>query len=123
MKIVQATRHTHIKRLDDVVVLKPHGDLTGGEETDELESLIDAADHEGVRCLVVNLAAVGWMNAIAIARLVGGHLKFEKRKARMVLCNLETKLESVFAITKLTLEMDVYATEEDAIAGFASASS
>ena len=53
-----ATRHSHVRRLDSVVVIKPHGDLIGGPETDDLEALIDQFDTEGVSCLVINLAAI-----------------------------------------------------------------
>src|SRR5437773_10455287 len=92
MKGMQALKHTHVKRLNGTVVIKPHGDLTGGPETDELETLVDQLDAEGVRCLVVNLAAVGIMNSLALSRIIRAHVKFTNRAARALLCIPETRI-------------------------------
>jgi len=119
MKQTYATAHCHVKRIDRVAVLKPHGNLMGGPETDELEKLIDEFDGQGIRCLVVNLADVAMMNSLGIGRLVSGHVKFKKRDARMNLCNLDKRIENIFVITKLSLEFNVYPSEEEAIAGCA----
>jgi len=89
----------------------------GGEETDELEKLIDEFDAARVRCLVVNLVDVGMMNSLSIGRLVRGHLKFKKRNARMHLCNVDAKLINVFVITKLSIEFNVFASEDAAVQG------
>jgi anti-anti-sigma factor len=115
-----ATKHTHVKRLNGTVILKPHGSMTGGDETDEVEKLIEQFNTEGVSCLVVNLADVGMMNSLAISRLVAGHLKFSKRNARVNLCNLDKRIDSIFVIAKLSLVFNVYQTEEAAIAACAS---
>jgi anti-anti-sigma factor len=119
MKETYATKHAHVKRINGVVILKPHGNLMGGEETDELEKLVDQFDGEGIACLVVNLVDVGMMNSLAISQLIRGHLKFTKRNARMHLCNLDSRIQNVFVIAKLSLVFNTYPSEEAAIAGFA----
>jgi len=119
MKETYATKHIHVKRFDTVAVLKPHGNLMGGEETDELERLIAEFDSKEYRCLVINLVDVGMVNSLALSRLIGGHLKFAKRNARMSLCNLDRRIENIFVITKLSMEITVYPSEEAAIAGCA----
>jgi anti-anti-sigma factor len=119
MAHTQALKHTHVKRVDGVVVIKPHGDLTGGAETDELETLVDQLDEEGVRCLVVNLAAVGIMSSLALSRIIRAHVKFTKRGARVHLCNLDTRIEAVFVIAKLSMVFPVYQDETAAIAACA----
>ena len=116
---IQATKHTHIKRLGAVVVLKPHGDLMGGEETDELGRLILELDAENVRCLVINLVDVGMVSSLGLSRLITAHVRFSKRKAHVNLCNVDKKINAVFVITKLTLVFPVFASEEEAIAGCA----
>jgi anti-anti-sigma factor len=116
MKQTYATRHAHVREIDGVVILKPHGNLMGGPETDELEKLISQFDAEGVRCLIVNLTDVGMMNSLAIGRLISGHVRFKRRGARMCLCNVDRKIDSVFVITKLSLEFSVYPDEGQAIA-------
>jgi len=114
-----STAHSHVKRLDSVVVLKPHGDLMGGPETDELETLIDQFDSESVSCLVINLAAVAIMNSLALSRLIRAHVRFTKRGARVCLCNLDKRIENIFVVTKLSLLFPVYPDEKTAIAGCA----
>ena len=116
MAHTQALKHSHVKRLDDVVVLKPHGDLTGGPETDEIETLVDQFDAEGVKCLVINLSAVSIMNSLALSRMIRAHLKFTKRGARVHLCSLETRIQQVFVIAKLALVFPVFQDEASAIA-------
>ena len=120
MAHTQALKHSHLKRLNGTVVIKPHGDLTGGEETDELETLVDQLDAEAVSCLVINLAAVGIMNSLALSRIIRAHVKFTKRGARVLLCNLENRIEAVFVIAKLSMLFPVFADENAAIAGCAS---
>ena len=121
MKQIFAAKHSHVMEVDGVVVIKPHGDLTGGPETTELEKLITHFDEEGRSCLVVNLADVGMMNSLSLGRLISGHLRFKNRGARMSLCNVDRKIENVFVITKLSLEFNVYPDEKQAIANSASA--
>ena len=120
MSRMQALKHTHVKRLNGTVVIKPHGDLTGGPETDELETLVDQLDAEGVTCLVINLSAVSIMNSLALSRIIRAHIKFTKRKARVLLCNLETRIQAVFVIAKLSMLFPVFADESAAIAACAS---
>ena len=116
MAHTQALKHSHLKRLDGVAVIKPHGDLTGGPETDELEMLVDQLDAEDLKCLVINLSAVAIMNSLALSRLIRAHLKFTKRGARVHLCNLENRIEQVFVIAKLSLVFPSYPDEATAVA-------
>ena len=120
MTRTQALKHSHLKRLNGTAVIKPHGDLTGGPETDELETLVDQLDAEGVKCLVINLAAVSIMNSLALSRIIRAHIKFTKRGARVHLCNLETRIQAVFVIAKLSMLFPVYHDEAAAIAAAAS---
>jgi len=109
-------KHSYVRRAEGAVVIKPHKDLMGGEETDELEKLIDDFDREGVPCLVINLFDVSMMNSLALSRLIRGHIKFTKRKARMSLCQLDARIQNILVITKLSFVFDVYPSEEKAIA-------
>ncbi|HEY6866185.1 MAG TPA: STAS domain-containing protein [Candidatus Eisenbacteria bacterium] len=116
MKETYATKHAHVRRAGGTVVLKPHGDLMGGPETDELEKLLTQFDGEGLPCLVVNLYDVSMMNSLAIGRLIGAHLAFKKRGAHMSLCNVDKRIQNIFVITKLAFEFNLYGSEEEAIA-------
>jgi len=116
MKQTYAAKHSHVRRIDRVVIIKLHGNMMGGAETDELEKLIDQFDTEGVRYLIVNLTDVAMMNSLAIGRLVSGHVRFKKRGATMCLCSLDKRIQNIFVITKLSLEFHVHPDEAQAIA-------
>jgi anti-anti-sigma factor len=116
MKQTYATPHTNVREIEGVVVIKPHGNLMGGPETEEIEKLISKYDAQAVRCLIVNLGDVGMMNSLALGRLISGHVRFKQRGARMCLCNVDRKIENIFVITKLSFEFSVYPGEEQAIA-------
>ena len=52
---------------------------------------------------------------------IRAHIKFTKRGARVLLCNLENRIEAVFVVAKLSMLFPVYPDENAAIAGCASA--
>ena len=108
-------RHAHIRVLDQAVVLKPHGNIMGGDETDELEALITMFDSENVPCLVVNLVDVGMINSLGLSRLIQAHIKFARRKARVHLCQLDAKIQNIFVITRLSLVFPIYPDEKAAL--------
>jgi anti-anti-sigma factor len=120
MKLTYATKHSHVRRIDDVVVLKPHGALMGGEETEELERLIAEIDVDKVPYLVINLVDVDMMNSTALSRIIAGHVKFQRRNARVVLCQLDARIQNILVITRLSMVLEVYPDEPTAIAASAS---
>lgn len=120
MKLTYATKHCHVRRIDDVVVLKPHGSLMGGEETEELEKLIAEMDADKIPALVINLVDVDMMNSTALSRIIAGHVKFQRRNARVALCQLDARIENILVITRLSLVFDVYPDEAQAVEACAS---
>ena len=114
-------KHVKVKRLDGVVVLAPHGYLVGGEETDELQQLIQDLANEGNSALVINLADTEFINSWALGVLIGGHVNYSKRAARMKLCNVAQKINNLFVITRLSSVFEVYDSEERAVASFSDA--
>jgi anti-anti-sigma factor len=119
MKLTYATKHSHVRRVGDAVVIKPHGGLMGGEETDEFEKLVSEFDADKVPCLVINLVDVDMMNSVALSRVISAHVKFSRRDARIALCCLDARIENILVITKLSLVFDVYPDEPTAIAACA----
>jgi anti-sigma B factor antagonist len=111
-------KHVKVKRLDGVVVLSPHGYLVGGEETEELQQLIQDLANEGNTALVIDLADTEFINSWALGVLIGGHVNYSKRAARMKLCNVAQKISNLFTITRLNSVFEVYDSEERAVASF-----
>ncbi len=111
-------KHVKVKRAEGCVILTPHGYLVGGEETDELQRLVQDLANEGNTCLVINLGETEFINSWALGVLIGAHVNYAKRGAHVRLCCAGERLRSLFAITKLSTVFEIAETEAKAIAGF-----
>ena len=111
--------HVKVKRLNGVVVATPRGFLVGGEETDQLETLIRDLATEGNQHLIINLGETQHINSTALGVLITGHTNYARRGGQMKLCNVDKRIQNIFVITKLSLVFDVYDSEDKAIASFA----
>jgi anti-anti-sigma factor len=107
------------KRLNGIVVLSPKGNLTGGDETDELRDALKALLEQEVSCVVINFLETEFITSMALGVLIAAHASFTKRERRINLCNLDKKIWNLLVITRLSLTFDVYEDEEKAIAGCA----
>lgn len=103
--------------LDDgnVVVLEPKGSLIGGDETNELKSVISALQEKGNTKLIVDLADVTYLNSSAIGVLTVAHNAYQKRQGKMVLCNVNKSISNIFLVTKLSTIFLTEEKREDAI--------
>ncbi len=103
----------------DIVILYPRGFLMGGAETDELHKRITELEAAGNQRLVINLADTSMMNSTAIGVFITAHKHYSQRAAKLKLCNVDSKINNVFVITRLSLVFDVYESEAAAVASFA----
>ena len=108
-----------VRKLNGIAIIAPHGWLMGGDETEQLEATIRGLLAEGNRHLLVNLAEVQMMNSTAIGVLTSCRASYLSHDGRIALCNLDTKLDQIFVITKLALIFDTFATEKAALEAFA----
>jgi len=107
------------RQVGQIAILAPKGYLTGGEETDELESAIRALSESGNKQLLINLGETQHLNSTALGVLNSAHSNYVKRGGQMKLCSVDKRIQNIFVITKLSLVFDVYTNEEQAIASFA----
>lgn len=107
-----------IRRVNDVAVIAPHGWMMGGDETEEFENTMRQVFAEGGRNLVVNMAGVQMMNSTAISVLTGCRESYTKGGGRIALCGVDTRLDHILVITKLTMLFDVYPSEREAVESF-----
>jgi anti-sigma B factor antagonist len=107
------------RQVGSITVLTPRGYLTGGDETDELESTIKQLGESGNKHLVINLGETQHLNSTALGVLISAHTNYVRRGGQMKLCSVDKRIENIFVITKLSLVFDVYGSEEQAIASFA----
>jgi anti-sigma B factor antagonist len=106
------------RQVGNIVVLTPKGYLTGGDETDELESTIKGLGESGNKHLLINLAETQHLNSTALGVLISANSSYLRRGGQMKLCSVDKRIENIFVITKLSMVFDVYPNEEQAIASF-----
>lgn len=98
-----------------ISVLQLRGQFIGGDETDELRSILSEASEQQQSKLIVNLENVSYLNSTALGVLISAHTNFVKRDGKIALCNVSKSIENIFVITKLTLVFSIYATLDEAV--------
>ncbi len=91
------------------------GQFIGGKETDELRKTLNEFSQQNESKLVIDLAGVTYLNSAALGVLIAANSNFLKRKARIVLCNLDKNIENIFIITKLSLVFEIAEDIDSAI--------
>lgn len=107
-----------VRTAGDVTILSPKGMLLGGKETDELQAKIKELAEAGNRKLLINLGQTTFMNSVSLGVLIAGHDKYSKRDAKLKLCAVDKKIQSIFVVTKLSLVFEVFDEEAEALASF-----
>ena len=96
-------------------VIEVKGSLVGGEETDELRSAVADFVEQGNKKLVIDLSKVTYLNSTAIGVLVQAHTTYTRNKGQVKLCGINTNINNIFVITKLTMVFDVAETRDEAV--------
>jgi anti-sigma B factor antagonist len=105
-----------VEKQGEIALVVPEGNYFGGKETDALEKSLKALQADENKKMVLDLGKVSHLNSIAIGILVGTHTNYQKRGGRIVLCNVDRKIENVFVVTKLSFVFEVANTREEALA-------
>ena len=65
--------------------------------------------------MVLDLAKVSHLNSIAIGLLVGTYTNYQKRGGRILLANVDKRIQNVFVVTKLSLVFELAESRQKAI--------
>jgi anti-anti-sigma factor len=93
----------------------PEGNFYGGKETDELRRVLEELKAGDNKKMVVDLGKVSHLNSIAIGELVGAYTSYQRRGGRIVLANVDKRIQNVFVVTKLSLVFEVAESRQDAV--------
>jgi len=105
-----------VEKLGDVAIVAPEGNFFGGNETDELDRTFKELIAIQNAKMVLDLGKVSHLNSIAIGLLVGAYTNYQKRGGRIVLANVDRRIQNVFVVTKLSLVFEVADTRQEALA-------
>ena len=106
------------KNEGSVCVLELVGDLMGGIELELFRKTIDEAIKGERVNVVVDLAAVSWMNSSGLGMLISGMTSLRSSGGDMRLANVSERMRRSLQITKLDTVIQQFATVGDAVKSF-----
>jgi len=113
MKIVE-------RQVGDVTVLDLQGALRSGESDDQLRDAVSRLLASGKRKILVNLAAVPYMDSAGLGEVVRCYATVSRTGGVMKLVNLTAKIRDLLTITKLLTVFETYDSEELGVRSFQS---
>jgi anti-sigma B factor antagonist len=108
------------KDMGDVIVLSVDGALKGTGEI-SLKERIDELVLAGRLQILIDMRDVPYVDSAELGRLIRAHLSVRQAGGRVRLCNVPDRVLSLLKITHLDTVLELYSTEEEALAAFAPA--
>ncbi|MXY17311.1 MAG: STAS domain-containing protein [Acidobacteria bacterium] len=102
----------------DVMILDLSGKLTIGSGDELLKDKINSLIQQGHRNLLLNLAAVPYVDSAGLGAIVSSYTTVSREGGSLKLLGLTSRIEDLLAITKLLTVFDTYESESDAVASF-----
>ena len=103
----------------DVVVLRLSGQLMGGPDAEAVRDRVAAALAQGFKKLLVDLAEVTWVNSTGLGILISAHIASTQQGGRIVMARVSRRIESIFAITRLSTVFEMHPDESAALQALA----
>jgi len=106
------------REVGDVTVIDMDGRITLGEGTALLRDLIRESIGRGRKKIVMNLAAINYIDSTGLGELVSGYRLIKSEGGELKLLNLNKKVTDLLQITKLYTVFDIHNQEAQAVASF-----
>ena len=99
-----------------VTVLDLSGKLTIGDGAQLLKDKAESLIFQGRKQIVVNLAAVPYIDSGGLGQLVACYTTVAKAGGKLTLLNVNTRNHDLLSITKLVSVFETFDTEREALA-------
>jgi anti-sigma B factor antagonist len=106
------------RRIGDVTVLDLKGRVRISGGTVALHKAIRCLVEEGKTQILLNLAAVTYIDSSGLGELVASHITVNNKGGAIKLSHLTERLRDLMTITKLLTVFDVYDDESEAVRSF-----
>ncbi len=103
---------------EGVALVDLAGKITLGQGSVQLRDVVAELLSAGANRIVLNLAAVHYVDSSGIGELVSRHMTTRHAGGRLILLHLPQKIRDLLQITKLLSLFEVYDDEETALASF-----
>jgi anti-sigma B factor antagonist len=108
------------RSVDGVTIFDLDGSIQLGATSSKLHETLKAHVDKGERNILINLDKVAAIDSSGLGSLIAGYATLEKNDGTLKLCNLSTRVIELMTITKLFTVFDIFDTEAEAVASFAS---
>ena len=106
--------------VNDVTILDLKGKMTLGEGDELLKDKINSLIQQGRKQLVLNLAAVPYIDSAGLGEIVRTYTTVSRQGGELKLLHLTKRITDLLAITKLLTVFETYESEPDALKSFSS---
>lgn len=108
-----------LREVGDVVVFDLTGELRlGTEAPPSIHRMISDQLASGKTKVLLNFAAVDFIDSYGVGDIVAAHASVQKKNARMKLAALSPKIWLIFNYSGLTRILEIYDSEEKALRSF-----
>ena len=101
-----------------VTILDTRGRITLGDEIEDLRSAVRNLVAKGRKKIILNLAAVDYIDSSGVGELVGCFTTVRNAGGELKLLNLSKKVHDVLHVTKLYTVFDIREDEFNAVKSF-----
>ena len=101
-----------------VIVIDLDGRITLGDGSALLRDLIRENLDQGHKKLLLNLAAISYLDSTGLGELVSGYRLVKSNGGELKLLNLNKKVTDLLQVTKLYSVFDIHNDEAQAVASF-----
>ena len=101
--------------VEDVIVLAPSGRMTRDESFGVVRHRLHDLVQEGQRKLVLDLAAVSYMDSTCIGELVSGLVTVRKSGGTLLLASPTPSIEYLLTLAGLTSVFQTFRSEQEAV--------
>jgi anti-sigma B factor antagonist len=102
----------------DVMILDLKGKITLGEGDELLKDKMNSLVNQGQRKIVLNLAAVPYLDSAGLGEVVRAYTTVTKQGGSLKLLNLTKRITDLLSITKLLTVFDTFDSEDEAVRSF-----
>jgi anti-sigma B factor antagonist len=106
------------RQIGGVTIVDVKGRIVLGEESASLRDLVCELLKAGNNQILLNLAAVDYIDSMGLGSLVSAFVTVRKQGGQLKLLNVDDKVADVMQITKLYTVFDILNDEAQAVASF-----
>ena len=103
------------KQQGPVTVITLQGNLMGGPDVTELNSMVHDSIRQGQKKIAIDLGKVEFMNSSGLSMLIGCASALKKAGGKMLIAGASRKVLDLIKITKLTPILETYPSVNDAV--------